>query len=291
MSFVKPITLSDNEFLYYSRQLLLPDWSESQQLALKQKTVLIIGLGGLGCPAATYLAGAGVGQLWLCDGDKVELSNLPRQPLYRMADVGVLKATAAKTALSAYNPHIQITAFSQNADEQMLHLLLPKVDFVLDCSDNLATKLLLNRLCRQYHRSWAGASAVAYQGYSWFMPASVKEDNAASLPQNITGCLQCLGHNVPLAVGGCASQGAYAPLVATLALQLCMAALDFLRGKAVTTRFQLYQHQNHNFVPLSIAVDPQCPVCQLPQLQNSKTPLPATQPQQKSANKPEECQQ
>ncbi|WP_306522095.1 HesA/MoeB/ThiF family protein [Rheinheimera sp.] len=288
MSFVKPITLSDNEFLYYSRQLLLPDWSESQQLALKQKTVLIIGLGGLGCPAATYLAGAGVGQLWLCDGDKVELSNLPRQPLYKPADVGMLKATAAKAALSAYNPFIQITAFTQNADEQMLHLLLTKVDFVLDCSDNLATKLLLNRLCLQYQRSWAGASAVAYQGYSWFMPASVKEDKAASLPQNTTGCLQCLGHNVPLAVGGCSSQGAYAPLVATLALQLCITALDFLRGIAVKTRFQLYQHQNQNFVPLSIAVDPQCSVCQLPRLQHIKSPLPARPQQQKTCNQPEE---
>lgn len=288
MSFVKPITLSDNEFLYYSRQLLLPDWSENQQLALKQKTVLIIGLGGLGCPAATYLAGAGVGQLWLCDGDKVELSNLPRQPLYKPADVGVLKATAAKTALSAYNPHINVAALNQYADEQMLHLLLPKVDLVLDCSDNLVTKLLLNRLCLQYQLSWAGASTVAYQGYSWFMPAQKAAE--ALQRQTVTGCLQCLGHNVPLAVGGCASQGAYAPLVASLALQLCMSALDVLRGKAVTARFQLYQHQNNNFVPLSIAVDPQCPVCQLPQWQTSQNPGPATQQQQKSADKPEECQ-
>jgi sulfur carrier protein ThiS adenylyltransferase len=278
MPFVKADTLSDHEFLYYSRQLLLPDWSENQQLALKQKTVLIIGLGGLGCPAATYLAGAGVGQLWLCDGDKVELSNLPRQPLYKPADVGVFKATAAKAALSAYNPFIQITAFTQNADDQMLHLLLPKVDLVLDCSDNLATKLLLNALCHQYQISWAGASTVAYQGYSWFMPAN----STTSATQNpaATGCLQCLGHNVPLAVGGCASQGAYAPLVASLAMQLCITALDFLRGKTPAARFQLYQHQHNNFVPLSIAVDPQCQVCQKPQLQHSKSPQPATPPQQ-----------
>ena len=291
MSFVNSHKLSDTEFLYYSRQLLLPDWSETQQLELKNKKVLVVGLGGLGCPAATYLAGAGVGQLWLCDGDKIELSNLPRQPLYNPLDVGVFKATAAKAVLSAYNPHIQLTAFNQYVDEAILHLLLPKVDLVIDCSDNLNTKMLLNRLCRQYQRSWAGASAVAYQGYSWFMPANVKENKAASLSQNTTGCLQCLGHDVPLAVGGCASQGAFAPLVASLALQLCTAALDFLRGKAVTARFQLYQHQNNNFMPLRIAVDPQCPVCQLTQSQNSKTSLPAESPQQKSINKPEECQQ
>jgi len=284
MSFASTQILSDAEFLYYSRQLLLPDWSESQQLALKHKTVLIIGLGGLGCPVATYLAGAGVGQLWLCDGDKIELSNLPRQPLYRTTDVGAFKAEAAKATLSAYNPHIKVTAFNQFADKHMLPLLLPKVDLVLDCSDNLATKLLLNGLCRQYQRSWAGASTVAYQGYCWFMPAEA----TASAPHNLysSGCLQCLGHNVPLAVGGCASQGAYAPLVAMLAMQLCMAALDSLRGKTPAASFQLYQHQNHNFAPLSIAVDPQCPVCQLPQL-----PLSNTKPlvkQQKTCNQSEE---
>lgn len=289
MSFANHGALSDAEFIYYSRQLLLPDWSESQQLALKLKTVLIIGLGGLGCPAATYLAGAGVGQLWLCDGDKVELSNLPRQPLYRPADVGVFKATAARTALSAYNPHINVTAFNQYADEAMLHLLLPNVDLVLDCSDNLNTKMLLNRLCQQYKRCWAGASTVAYQGYSWFMPAQLAAESPAK--HAATGCLQCLGHDIPLGVGGCASQGAFAPLVATLAMQLCLAALDGLRGKEVMSRFQLYQHQTHNFVPLSIAVDPQCPVCQLPQWQNSNTLRPATPPRQDNLNKPAECQQ
>lgn len=286
MSFVSANSLSDAEFLYYSRQLLLPDWSESQQLALRQKTVLVIGVGGLGCPAATYLAGAGVGQLWLCDGDHIELSNLPRQPLYRAADVGAFKAAAAKTALSAYNPHISVTALNKYADEQMLHLLLPKVDLVLDCSDNLATKLLLNTLCRQYHRSWAGASAVAYQGYSWFMPSQLAAGSPAE--HRATGCLQCLGHDVPLAVGGCATQGAYAPLVAMLAMQLCAVALDFLRGKTPAARFQLYQHHNASFVPLSIAVDPQCPVCQMPPSQQSNNRLPAKQPRQEYGNKPEE---
>lgn len=287
MSFVNTQTLSDAEFLYYSRQLLLPDWLESEQLALKHKTVLIIGLGGLGCPVATYLAGAGIGQLWLCDGDKIELSNLPRQPLYRTTDVGAFKAETAKAALSAYNPHIKVTAFHRIADEQMLHLLLPKVDLVLDCSDNLATKLLLNGLCRQYHISWAGASTVAYHGYCWFMPAEA----TATAPHNpaTSGCLQCLGHNIPLAVGGCASQGAYAPLVAMLAMQLCMAALDYLRGKTPAARFQLYQHQHHNFVPLSIAVDPQCPVCRPPQSPLRKTKPPANQ--QKTCNQSEEYRQ
>ena len=282
MSFAKTPQLTDAEFLYYSRQLLLPDWSEAQQLVLKQKKVLIIGLGGLGCPAATYLAGAGVGHLWLCDSDQVELSNLPRQPLYRPSDVGIAKAAAAKLALSAYNPHIDITAFHQYADEALLHLLLPKVDLVLDCSDNLSTKLLLNRLCHQYQRSWTGASTVAYQGYSWFMPAHLKTVDTGSAHAT-TGCLQCLGHNIALPVGGCATQGVFSPLVATLALQLCTAALHFLREQQVPATFQLYQQQNHNFVSLTIEADPECPVCQQPYgAAVATTEKPAEQPPQRS---------
>ncbi len=277
-------TLQDQEFLYYSRQLLLPDWSETQQLLLKQKKLLLIGLGGLGCPAATYLAGAGVGQLWLCDGDKVELSNLPRQPLYRPSDVGLNKADAAKAALQSYNPYIRLTALAQYADEALLHLLIPKVDFVLDCSDSQATKLLLNQLCRQYQKAWAGASVVAYQGYSWFMPDTAIEGsqqtahNAEYSTEHYTehkkplqtqsrqiapvmGCLLCLGQDLPLTPGGCASQGVFAPLVATLAMQLSSVALHYLRGAPQKGWFLLYQHQQQNFVPLTIAADEDCTVC------------------------------
>ncbi|WP_333798033.1 HesA/MoeB/ThiF family protein [Rheinheimera sp.] len=270
-------TLQDQEFLYYSRQLLLPDWSEATQLLLKQKKLLLIGLGGLGCPAATYLAGAGVGQLWLCDGDTVELSNLPRQPLYRPADVGLNKAEAAKAALQSYNPYIRLTALAQYADEALLHLLLPKVDFVLDCSDNQTTKLLLNRLCHQYQKAWAGASVVAYQGYSWLMPPAfvqkpqpgkhdIKHNTQNQPKPGRMGCLQCLGQDVPLTPGGCASQGVFAPLVATLAMQLSSGALNYLRGVQQQGWFLLYQHQQQNFVPLTITVDKDCAVCQGAQL-------------------------
>ncbi|MCT6699463.1 ThiF family adenylyltransferase [Rheinheimera sp. 4Y26] len=304
-------TLKDEEFLYYSRQLLLPDWSETQQLLLKQKKLLVIGLGGLGCPAATYLSGAGVGELWLCDGDKVELSNLPRQPLYRPADVGQNKAEAAKAALQAYNPYIRLTAFAQYADEALLHLLLPKVDFVLDCSDSQATKLLLNLLCRQYQKAWAGASVVAYQGYSWLMPptttggaqntdhniqhsiAPPTENKGADRAENqqiapVMGCLLCLGQDLPLTPGGCASQGVFAPLVATLAMQLSSGALHYLRGAQQKGWFLLYQHQQQNFVPLTITADENCAVCQggaLPALPayssaaQSKTPQSSLPPQ------------
>lgn len=294
-------TLKDEEFLYYSRQLLLPDWSEAQQLLLKQKKLLVIGLGGLGCPAATYLAGAGVGELWLCDGDIVELSNLPRQPLYRPADVGKNKAEAGKAALQAYNPFIRLTALAQYADEALLHLLLPKVDFVLDCSDSQATKLLLNRLCRQYQKAWAGASVVAYQGYSWLMPAATiqgpqKTDHNAEHKKPlqtqsqsimpVMGCLACLGQDLPLTPGGCASQGVFAPLVATLAMQLSSAALHYLRGAQQKGWFLLYQHQQQNFVPLTIAADEDCVVCKGGALPALPVCSAAAQPKASQSAKP-----
>lgn len=258
--------LTDAEFIYYSRQLLLPDWSETTQLLLKQKKLLVIGLGGLGCPAATYLAGSGIGQIWLCDADKVERSNLPRQPLYRPNDIGLYKADAAQKALQAYNPYIRLTAINQYADEALLHQMLPDVDFVLDCSDNQHTKLLLNRLCRQYQTAWAGASVVAYQGYSWLMPPALplelSDDTAQNLrPSNQHGCLQCLGHDAPLTAGGCASQGVFAPLVAMLAMQLCSAALHYFAQRQQRGWFMLYQQQSQTFLPLTITPDPDCPVC------------------------------
>ena len=165
--------LSDQQFLYYSRQLLLPDWSEQRQLQLQQKKVLIVGMGGLGCPAATYLAGAGVGWLLLADGDKVEFSNLPRQTLFRQQDVGQNKAETAAATLRQLNPFVRIDALAQMLDEAELARRIAWADLVLDCSDNLATKLAINRLCQQQQRGWLGASASGYQGYSWWInPAS-----------------------------------------------------------------------------------------------------------------------
>jgi len=242
--------LTDQQFLYYSRQLLLPDWTEQRQLQLQQKKVLIVGMGGLGCPAATYLAGAGVGWLMLADGDKVELSNLPRQTLFRQHDIGQNKAVAAADTLQQLNPFIRIDALPKMLDEAELARRIVWADLVLDCSDQLETKLLINRLCQQQQRSWLGASASGYQGYSW-------QINPAS-----GGCLMCLGHQSGILPGGCLQQGIYTPLVGQLGLQLANLALQQLISDQPPTSFlQIYQHREQQFSKCQLQADPTCDCC------------------------------
>ncbi len=241
--------LSDQEFLYYSRQLLLPDWSESRQLQLKHSRVLVVGLGGLGCPAASYLAASGIGELWLADGDHIELSNLPRQILFQHSDIGQNKADVAARQLSLHNPFIRCKSLPQKLGRAELTALLTKVDLVVDCSDQQQTKLLLNTLCQQQQKPWIGASATAYQGYSWQLSPGA-------------GCLHCLGQDVPLIPGGCLTQGAYAPLLAQLAIQLADSAISMLLATSPTPNsLQLYQHQTRQFIRCTFAPDPACPVC------------------------------
>ncbi len=242
--------LPDPQFLYYSRQLLLPDWSEQRQLQLQQKKLLIVGVGGLGCPAATYLAGAGVGWLLLADGDKVELSNLPRQTLFRLQDLGKNKAEAAAATLQQLNPYIRIEALPIMLDEAELSRRIAWADLVLDCSDNLTTKLAINRLCQQQQRCWLGASASGYQGYSWLI-------NPAS-----GGCLSCLGHQQQLLPGGCLQQGVYTPLVGQLGLQLASMALQQLaNGRRRRSFVQIYQHHLQQFYQCQLLADPECECC------------------------------
>jgi len=242
--------LPDPQFLYYSRQLLLPDWSEQRQVQLSRSKVLIVGIGGLGCPAATYLAGAGVGWMVLADGDQVEQSNLPRQTLFRLSDLGLNKAEAAAASLKQLNPFIRIDTIPHQLDEAELARRIAWADLVLDCSDNLATKLAINRLCQQQQRCWIGASASGYQGYSWLIQ-----------PGN-GGCLSCLGHQSPLAAGGCLQQGIYSPLVGQLGLQQASLALQQLTMARQRPSFmQIYQHHQQQFSQCQLLADPRCECC------------------------------
>ena len=136
--------LSHKQFMRYSRHLLMDDIGEAGQQKLANARVLIVGLGGLGCPVALYLAAAGVGELGLCDPDTVELSNLQRQILYKEADCGELKVSCAKRELSALNPHLQINSY---ADKVSAEILSNNFDIVVDCTDNLAARQLINQHC------------------------------------------------------------------------------------------------------------------------------------------------
>jgi molybdopterin/thiamine biosynthesis adenylyltransferase len=139
--------MNDDQLLRYSRQIMLPQVDAAGQEKLLDATVLIIGMGGLGSPAAMYLASAGVGHLIIIDDDNVELSNLQRQIIHTTGDIGRSKIDSAYDRLKQINPEITITKFKQRATEASLNDLVPNVDIVLDGCDNFETRFTVNRVC------------------------------------------------------------------------------------------------------------------------------------------------
>jgi molybdopterin/thiamine biosynthesis adenylyltransferase len=152
--------LSHGQFMRYSRHLLMDDIGEAGQQKLSQARVLIVGLGGLGCPVALYLAAAGVGHLSLCDPDVVELSNLQRQILYRETDCDQHKVVCAERELRALNPHIGVSSYATEITDE----LIGNQDIVVDCTDNLAARQLINNACHRNKVGFVSASALGWEG-------------------------------------------------------------------------------------------------------------------------------
>ena len=156
--------LSREEQHYYNRHLLLEDVAEEGQLALKNSRVLVIGAGGLGCPVLSYLAGAGIGHLAVVDGDRVNLSNLHRQPLFGFKNVGELKTVAAVSALKDLNPYIEIKGYSENLTAGNALKIIKDYDIVVDATDNFPVRYLINDACILMGKPWVFASIDRFQG-------------------------------------------------------------------------------------------------------------------------------
>ena len=156
--------LSHQEELRYNSQIVLKDIDFDGQEMLKNTKMLVVGLGGLGCAAAQYLAVAGVGHLTLLDFDTVDLSNLQRQVLHDDSRLGMPKVESAKLSLQRLNPHIEINAIHQLLDEQQLHDLVGKFDVVLDCTDNVSTRNQLDTACAAHKIPLVSGAAIRMEG-------------------------------------------------------------------------------------------------------------------------------
>ena len=156
--------LTPEDYQRYTRQVLLPGFGMQAQQRLKAARVLVIGAGGLGCPALQYLASAGVGTIGIADDDTVELSNLQRQPLYSTAAIGKPKATEAANVLRALNPLIQINAYGEKLTAENAGVLSDSYDVLLDATDNIETRYLLDKWCRQLNKPWISGSVYRYEG-------------------------------------------------------------------------------------------------------------------------------
>lgn len=203
----------------YSRQIMLPALDLAGQERLLNSKVLVIGLGGLGCAATPYLASGGVGQLTLVDGDDIDLSNLQRQILFSDADIGSNKATVAARQLRALNPTIEIDAIPQFADAPLLGTLLSSHDLVLDCTDNLAVRQLINQACVLAKKPLVSGAAIRFEGQL-----------CCFTNQGDGPCYQCLSTLFGEPQLSCLEAGIFAPVVGVIGVSQALLALNILAG-------------------------------------------------------------
>lgn len=235
----------------YSRQVVLREIGVNGQQLLRDSSALIIGLGGLGTPAALYLAGAGLGRLVLSDFDRVAASNLHRQILYRQAQVGESKLDAARDQLQALNTDCRIECRKGPLDDAALAAASRDVDVVLDCSDNFATRFAINRACVTARKPLVSGAAIRFDGQLAVF------DTARA-----TGCYACLYPVAGESQETCEEAGILGPVVGTVGTRQALVVLKLLLGlgddRGVLWVWDALTDMSRR---LSIPRDPSCPVC------------------------------
>ena len=246
--------MNDEQLLRYSRHILLPEIDLEGQQRLLNAKALIIGLGGLGSPAALYLAASGVGEITLCDHDDVELSNLQRQILHRTAAIGQPKVASAQATLRAINPDIRCIPIATRVDATQLHELVSDTDVILDCSDNFATRYAINRACLSYQKPLVSGAAIQFSGQ-----AAVFD-----LRQKDAACYNCLyPEEMKAEELRCATTGVFAPLVGIIgAIQASEALKLLLRIEGgLSAKLLALNALDMNIKQITLRKDPACSAC------------------------------
>jgi molybdopterin/thiamine biosynthesis adenylyltransferase len=246
--------MQDAQLLRYSRHILLDEFGVEAQQRLLSSHALIVGAGGLGCPAALYLAASGVGKLTIADGDTIDATNLQRQILYRDANIGQPKAASAKATLHEVNPEIQVVALGERLDGAKLSSLVSSVDVVLDCTDNFATRHALNRACVKHSKPLVSGAAIRFDGQ-----LAVFDLRRAGSP-----CYACLFPESAEAEDvACAVMGVFSPLTGAIGALQAAEAIKLLCGLGETpdTRLQMFDALHSEWRAVRIPKDPACPVC------------------------------
>lgn len=245
--------LSDEELLRYSRQIMLPGWDIAAQEKLKTSKALIVGMGGLGCPVALYLAAAGVGELQIADFDTVDATNLQRQILHYSADVGAKKVESAAAKLRALNPLIHVQAIDRQLDAEQLQALVAGVDVVLDCTDNFLTRDAVNAACVAARKPLVSGAAIGTSGQ---LAVYDLRDPAAP-------CYRCLYPDVDEAALACSESGVLATVVGVVGTMQAHEALKVLTGVGQTLagRLWVWEGNTMDMRTLRLKKDAACPVC------------------------------
>ena len=246
--------MNDQQLLRYSRHILLPEIGIEGQERLRAARALIVGAGGLGCPAALYLAASGVGQLTLADPDKVDLTNLQRQILYGTQSVGSAKVQEAQKSLAALNPEVEVVPLMQRLDAGNLEPLIKNSDVILDCSDNFATRQALNRACVKHRKPLVSGAAIRFDAQ-----VAVFDLRQADAP-----CYACLyPEDGAVEEVQCSTMGVFAPLTGVVGALQAMETAKLLTGAGATLngRLLLLDGKGAEWRTIRVKKDPACGVC------------------------------
>ena len=246
--------MNDNQLLRYSRHILLDEIGIEGQQALLDAHVLVIGAGGLGSPAAMYLASAGIGRLTLVDNDSVDLTNLQRQIMHTSARVGQPKVESGRNALAQINPDIIINALCERVDEERLDQLVPTATVVLDCCDNFKTRHAVNRACVRHKVPLVSGAVIRFDGQ-----ISVFDPRRQDGP-----CYSCLfPQDQGFEDAACSTMGVFAPLVGVIGAMQAAEALKLVMqvGTSLCGRLLLLDGGGMEWTSIGIAKNPGCPVC------------------------------
>ncbi len=252
VSEIPPPSFTESD--YYARQTRLPEVGEAGQAKLRASKVLVVGSGGLGSPVLSYLAAAGVGTLGICEGDLLEASNLHRQTLYRCADVGEPKAALAARRIRKQNAFIEVhTHETPMTPGNVLEIFAP-YDLILDCTDNFATKFLINDAAVLSKKPVVFASIYQYEGQLMF----VRPDSGGA-------CLRCLWPEVPEpgCVGSCAEVGVLGAVPGILGTMQAMEAIKYILGlpDGLGSEMEIFNCLTYASQRIKVPKQQACPVC------------------------------
>jgi molybdopterin/thiamine biosynthesis adenylyltransferase len=246
--------LSPSERERYARHILLKEIGGPGQQALKRAIVGIVGAGGLGAPAALYLAAAGVGTLRLIDHDQVSLSNLQRQILYRSDEVGALKVEAARATLNALNPHVTIDARAEKLTAENARVLLEGCDLVLDGTDDFGVRFAVNEACHALGLTLVSGAVGRWDGQL----ATFKSGKKTGLP-----CYRCLVPEIPPAAEPCSAVGIVGALTGVIGSLMALEAIKEIAetGDSLAGKLMLFDGLSLQTRIVKLPRDPECVVC------------------------------
>ncbi len=248
--------MDDTQLTRYARHILLNEIGIEGLQRILDAHVLIIGLGGLGSPAALYLAASGVGRLTLCDHDSVDLSNLQRQIVHRTSTIGMSKVASASLILSGINPETRCVEVPLRADALELDRLVPAADLVLDCSDNFDVRYAINRACLAHRKPLVSGAAIQFSGL-----ASVFDFRHPDV-----ACYNCLfPEDSEAAELRCATSGVFSPLAGMIGSIQAAEALKILAGidRGLSGKLLSVDALDMIIRKSTFQKDPNCKVCAL----------------------------